>query len=94
MSIEHQVTELLSSTDNSLAGRAKADLDLAWQEVKNLLRATNSSVFELCMNIERAKNRLELKAAFKQFNAVIRMFLEAAPGTDDSLVMNSIFLYG
>ena len=48
-------------------------------------------MYNLCVNIEREKNKLELKAAFKQFNAIIRMFLEAAPGpVHDSLVMSSI----
>ena len=91
MSVEQQVTELLSGVDNSSAEKAKTNLELARQEVEKLLRATNSSVYDLCMYIERAKNRLEVKAAFKKFNVIIRMFREAAPGAEhDSLVRKAI----
>ena len=61
MSVEQQVTELLSGVDNSSAEKAKTNLELARQEVEKLLRATNSSVYDLCMYIERVKNRLEVK---------------------------------
>ena len=54
MSVEQQVTELLSGVDNSSAEKAKTNLELARQEVEKLLRATNSSVYDLCMYIERA----------------------------------------
>ena len=44
-----------------------------------MLAATKSSVYDLCINIEKAKSRVELKQAFKEFNAVMRILLEAAP---------------
>ena len=56
-----------------------------------MLSATSSSFFDLCTNIEEAKSRGELKTAFTQFNAVVRMFLEAAPRAEqDKLVREAL----
>ena len=79
MSAKKQVEALLSEAGGSTAASAKANLTAAVQEIQTMLAATKCSVYDLCINIEKAKNRVELKQAFKEFNAVMRIFLEAAP---------------
>ena len=64
-----------------------ANLKLAKLGVERMLSATSSSVFDLCTNIERAKSKDEVKAAFTQFNVLVRMFLEQHP----RLNMTSLF---
>ena len=91
MSLEDKVSEVLSGTAELPATRAEANLDLARQEVIKMLSVSNSSVVDLCMNIENAKSRATVKSAFKQFNSVIRIFLEAAPGAEhDTLLRESL----
>ena len=50
-----------------------------------MLRATKSSLNNLCVNREKARNRAEVLQAFKEFNAVVRILLEAAPAQGTSM---------
>ena len=83
---------LLSEAVGSTAATAKANLTAAVQEIQTILSATKSSVYDLCVNMERAKYMVEVKQAFKELNAVVRILLEAAP-TDqhDTLVRDSLW---
>ena len=91
MSVDKEIAEELSGAAESLLAKAAENLALAKQEVKKMLSTTSSSIHLLCINIEKARNKDELKAAFSKFNAVIRIFLEAAPSTEhDYLVRDSI----
>ena len=84
MSVEDKVAEVLSDTTGLTATRARVNLGLAKQEVAKMLSVSNSSIFDLCMNIENAWSKATVKSAFKQFNGVIRIFMEAAPGAEHS----------
>ena len=95
MSAEQEVTRLLSGSGDDLASKALLSLDLAKQEVIRMLSATGSSVLQLCTSIESARSKQEVKAAFTQFNLVIRIFLKAAPNAEhDSLVRDSLCSVG
>ena len=92
MSAKKQVEALLSEAAGSTAASTRAKLTAAIQEIQTMLSATKSSVYDLCVNIERAKSRVEVKRAFKEFNDVMRILLEAAP-TDrhDTLVRDYLW---
>ena len=91
MSTEAQVERLLSGAGGSSTTKAVAALEAAKQEIGRMLNATRSSMYDLCINIEKAKNRAEVKAAFTAFNMVIRILLEAAPGVEhNTLVKESL----
>ena len=91
MSVAQEVADVLSGTAEDSTVRARANLDLAQREVNRMLSVANSSVFDLCMNIENARSKATVKAAFTQFNASIRFFLEAAPDAeDDTLVRDTL----
>ena len=82
MSIEEQVESLLSGSGagESLAAKAATSLRSAEQEIRRMLSISNTSIHDLCINIEKAKSKSKVKAAFKQLNMVVRILLEAAPG--------------
>ena len=80
MSTEEQVDALLSEAEGNTAAKAAASLNAAIREVRTILSTSKSSLFDLCVNMEKAKSRAEVKAAFKEFNAVVRILLESAPG--------------
>ena len=91
MSIEAQVENLLSGAGASSTTKAVASLKAAKQEIGKMLSTTKSSMYDLCVNIEKAKDRAEVKAAFTEFNMVVRILLEAAPGDEhDALVRESL----
>ena len=91
MSTEEQVGVLLSEAEGNTTARAVASLTSAAQEVRTILGTSKSSFSDLCANMEKAKSRAEVKAAFKEFNAVVRILLEAAPGDQfTALVKDSL----
>ena len=91
MSVDRDIAEELSSAGDSAHAKAIMNLELASQEVEKMLSTTGSSIRLLCTNIEKAKAKAELKAAFSKFNPVVRILLEAAPNTaHDSLVKDSL----
>ena len=91
MSLEAQVSEILESTEEPSASKVQDNLSATQQEVVKMLSISKSSVLDLCMNIENARSKATLKSAFKQFNAIIRIFFEAALGVEnDTLVRETI----
>ena len=91
MSAKKEAEALLSEAVGSTAASVKANLTEAIQEIQTMLSATKSSVYDLCVNIERAKNRVDVKRAFREFNAVMRILLEAATADQhDTLVRDSL----
>ena len=91
MSVHEEIEEELAGAEQSTTARATLSLDLAAHEVKKMLSATSSSMLDLCINIEKATSRDEVKVAFTEFNGVTRMFIEAAPEAEhDRLVRNSL----
>ena len=91
MSTEEQVGVLLSEAEGNTTARAVASLTSAAQEVRTILGTSKSSFSDLCANMEKAKSRAEVKAAFKEFNAVVSILLEAAPGDQfTALVKDSL----
>ena len=91
MSVDKDIAEELSSAGDSALAKAVNNLDLGKQEVEKMLSTTGSSIHLLCINIEKARTKDKLKAAFSKFNAVVRMFLEAAPSAEhNSLVKDSL----
>ena len=91
MSTELQVGVLLAEAEGNATARAVASLTTATQEVRTILGTSKCSFAVLCANMEKAKSRAQVKAAFKEFNAVVRILLEAAPGEQfTALVRDSL----
>ena len=77
MAAQEEVTELLGGIveDTDI----KTSVNGALQEVRTLLTTTKESFTDICLEIEYASNRNALKAAFRRFNRILQMLVEAAP---------------
>ena len=82
MAADQEVSIILAEAEGGSFLRAQEQVDLALKEVTRLLAATNESLVMICKTIENASSREELSHAFKRFNGVTRILLEAAPGAD------------
>ena len=56
--------------------------------VEELLVATNDSLLAICERVESATSKEGIKAAFQQYNKVMRIFQEMAP--NEPLVLDAI----
>ena len=82
MAADQEVSSILAEAEGGSFLRAKEQVDLAVKEVTRLLAATNESLVVICETIENASSREELSHAFKRFNGVTRILLEATTGAD------------
>ena len=90
MAAEQEIMRVLAEADEVPVSRAQQQVDMAVKEVTSLLTATNESLVLICKAIEVASSREELKDAFKRFNGITRILLEAVPGTDfDQMVLKA-----
>ena len=87
MAAEQEIIRVLAEADEVPVSRAQQQIDMAVKEVTRLLAATDESFVLICKAIEEASSREELKDAFKRFNGVTRILLEAAPGTEFDLMV-------
>ena len=77
MAAQEEVTELLGGIVEDTD--VKTSVNGALQEVRTLLTTTKESFTDICLEIENASNRNALKAAFRRFNRILQMLVEAAP---------------
>ena len=82
MSIEQQVDSVVQVAEAEVETSAAEAVALTVEEVKRVLGATSSSLQALCSGFEDASSKDDVKAALRQFNRVMRIFMEMA--TDDS----------
>ena len=61
---KEQVDILLSEAGGSTTARVEASLTAAKLEIQKMLSATKNSLYKLCVNMEKAKDKAEVKAAF------------------------------
>ena len=82
MAADQEVSSILAEAESGSFLRAQEQVDLAVKEVTRLLAATNESLVLICETIENASSREELSRAFKRFNGITRILLEATTGAD------------
>ena len=82
MSIEQQVDSVVQGAEAEVETSATEAVALTVEEVKRVLGATSNSLQALCSGFENASSKDDVKAALRQFNRVMRIFMEMA--TDDS----------
>ena len=77
MSSQQEIADILGDTEllegKSIASKA---IELALQEVSNVLSKTDDSLSAVCTRVENATTREELRKTFRQFNGIMRMFTE------------------
>ena len=83
--LKHVVSYFLTS-DHSSPSSTKRSIGLAKQRVRNLLKQRGLSFTDICLLVEHADNKNDLRKAFQSFNRIIWTLKVAAP-TDTSRVL-------
>ena len=91
MSLEQEVSEVLGTVSPRTSPAAVETVNLALAEVSRLMNITGESVLGVCLEVEAATTREAVKKAFRRFNGITRMFLEAAPAPEhDGLIREAL----
>ena len=90
MAADQEIVRVLAQADGISLTGAQDQIDLALKEISKLLAATGDSLMLICKAMEDASSREELTQAFKRFNGITRILLEAVPGTEfDQMVLDA-----
>ena len=90
MSDKLEVQEIIAKVPVVPSATAKANLDRAHKEVASLMSSTRCTLFELCTRAEAATTSNEAKAAFKRFNLLMGIYLNAAPGAEGDQLLRGV----
>ena len=91
MSVESKVTELIQDFQVEEETTAVDTLNRVVEEVKTLFRITKDSLVDCCMRIEGATSRQLLMSALRQFDKIMRFFLEASVAEEEEhLVVDAV----
>ena len=89
MSAKQEVQEIIAKVPVVPPAKAKADIEMAHKEVLRLMRSSDCSLREICEKAEAASTS-EARAAFKQFNLVMGIYLNAAPGSEGDPLLRGV----
>ena len=90
MAADQEIVRVLAQADGISLTGAQDQIDLALKEISKLLAATGDSLMLICKAMEDASSREELCQAFKRFNGITRILLEAVPESEfDQMVLNT-----
>ena len=81
MSIVKRFFNFLTEAGDISRDKKVTEIEVAFQKVKKLYNA-NDTLSDICLSIECAENRDELKAAFDHLNRIVRILLVAAPAIE------------
>ena len=91
MSLEQEVSEVLGIVAPRTSPAAVETVNLALAEVSRLMSVTGDTFLGVCLEVEAATSREAVKKAFRRFNGITRMFLEAAPAPEhDGLIREAL----
>ena len=90
MSAMLEVQEIIAKVPVVPPATAKANLDRAHKEVASLMSSTHWTLFDLCTRAEAATTGDEAKAAFKRFNLLMGIYLNAAPGAEGDQLLRGV----
>ena len=91
MSVEQQISDIVQGAEGVEDTLDAAAVALTVKEVENLLEAMNDSLQAMCMRVEKATTKVDVKTMFRKLNRVMRIFLKmAAEITDHRLVLQAI----
>ena len=82
MSVEQEIEAIIKNAQGGQKSQVVNTLALTVEEVKNLLEATDDSLLKVCDRIESALTKQGLMKALRQFDRVMRFFLEVAKDSE------------
>ena len=95
MSAEQEISNIVQEAEGIENTLDVAAVALTVKEVENLLEGTNNSLHAMCMRVEKATSKDGVKAAFRDLNRVMRIFLKmASEVTNHRLVLQAICSLG
>ena len=92
MSHGQNVDAIISDVTNHPAKDDRAAVELAFQEVENLLKATGDSMPKIYADMEAASTRDSLKLAFGRLNGMWGIFLGLQPAPENSALVSEAIL--
>ena len=78
MSVEQEIKQMIQDAHGVQDTQVSNALARTVEEVNNLLKATNVSLLDVCEKIENASTKQGLMKTLRQFDKVMRFFLEVA----------------
>ena len=91
MSVEPRVPELIQDSQDEEETSAANTLNRVVEEVKTLFRITKDSLADCCMRVEGATSRQSLMSALRQFDKIMRFFLETSvTEEEENLVVDAV----
>ena len=86
-----EVSQIMAEVEGDTSERAEANVSLAVQEVTKILSVTNDSLAAICLAVEEAGTKADLKAAFRRLNAITQIFLQALPAPEHADILRDAF---
>ena len=92
MSLVQEVKDILSAAAGGPSDKARENMDMALRELKKIMSETGDTMLDICLRAEAAVSSVEARATFKQFNLLMRILLEAAPGLEHEGLLRQAIL--
>ena len=88
MLVEQEIAELVGGeVDGVSAAKVKETVQLAIQQVARILSETNCTYLSISSALETATTKVELVAALKIFNPIMRILFGIAPGVEHGRIL-------
>ena len=88
MSVEQEIAVLVGGeVDGDSAAKVKETVQLAIQQVAKILYETNCTYLSISSALEAATTKVELVAALKIFNPIMRILFGIAPGVENGRIL-------
>ena len=90
MSALQEVQKIIAEIAGAPPAKVKENLERAHKEVTRLARTSGVTMLDLCNSIEAATTSDEAKEAFNDFNLLMMIYIEAAPGPEHDKLLRGV----
>ena len=90
MSALQEVQEIIAEVSGVPPAKAKENVNRAHMEATKLMELSGLTLLDLCLKIEAATTGMEARAAFKDFNRLMMIYLEAAPAPEHDKLLRGV----
>ena len=90
MSAFQEVQKIIAEVAGVPPVKVKENLNRAHTEATRLTKASGVTLLDLCKKIEAATTSVEARTAFKDFNLLMMIYLEAAPGPEHDKLLREV----
>ena len=90
MSALQEVQEIIAEAAGVPPAKAKENVSRAHKEATKLMEVSGFTLIDVCHKIEAASTSMEARAAFKDFNRLMMIYLEAAPAPEHDKLLRGV----